>query len=65
MTVRRIEIQCAGDVVEVAERKELKMVSALMPLERDTRRDSSRDLRSSFVTVIDLTYLHLEMLWGS
>jgi hypothetical protein len=52
MTVRRVEIQRAGDVVEVAERKELDTELTLMSMKGDERRESHGDRRSSSATVM-------------
>ena len=47
VTVRSIEVQRAGDIVEIAKGKELDRVSFLMFLEVDAQRSQKRLSRSS------------------
>jgi hypothetical protein len=65
MTVRRVKIQRAGDIVEIAERKELNPVLILMSFGGDEDRESKQRSRKLFRDYYDLTYLHLERFWSS
>jgi hypothetical protein len=52
MTIRCVKIQCAGDIVEVAERKKLDTVLVLLSLKGDTRGESNNDCGNSSATVM-------------
>lgn len=58
MTVRRVEIQCTGDIVKVAERKELNTLLTLMSLEGEERRENETEIGNSFaITMISRTFI--------